>query len=93
MSKAECEQQDLTPTRRPTHDVGCTCLSHLLNLLVAALERTRAGDPFPEARRSEAPERWEDEGHVYLESGLLAVPGSEIDICIHDGRAHIRIER
>jgi hypothetical protein len=37
--------------------------------------------------------RWEDEDHIYLEAELDAGLGSSIDICIHAGRAFIRMTR
>jgi hypothetical protein len=39
------------------------------------------------------PERWEDEEFIYLEAELDGEPGPDIDICIHSGRAFIRIEQ
>ncbi len=84
---------DVSPTRQPTRDGDGTHLLHLLDLLVNTLQRIRHNDSLPDARRGTAPKRWEDEGHVYLESNLSGVPGPEIDISIHEGIVFIRIVR
>lgn len=93
MSLTEFDDRDASPTRDPgLHGDGAR-LRLLLNLLVTTLERIRGDDPLPDVRRVAAPDRWGDEGFVYLESNLPGVPGSEIDISIHEGLVFIRIER
>ncbi len=37
------------------------------------------------------PERWEDEEFIYLEADLHGGAGPDIDICLHSGRAFIRM--
>jgi hypothetical protein len=70
-----------------------TCLLHLLNRLVVALEPTRNGDSIPPACRSTALERWEDKDYVYVETNLGSVPESDVDISILGDLVFIRIGR
>jgi hypothetical protein len=93
MRSTEFNDRDASPTRTPDLHGDGLRLRLLLNLLVTTLQRIRADDPVPDVRSGAAPERWGDEEFVYLESNLPGVPGSEIDISIHEGLVFIRIER
>jgi hypothetical protein len=85
--------REFSPPRSPHLDGDGARLVRLLNLLVAALGRIRADDLPPDDRGGVGPERWEDEGYVYLESNLPGVSESETDLSIHEGRVFIRIEK
>jgi hypothetical protein len=68
-------------------------LPELLTHIVEELTRNRDGRR-PVATVEVAPlERYEDKEFIYLEAGLDREPGPDIDICIHAGRAFIRMER
>ena len=72
------------------HDVA---LHQLLTQLLRELVQIRDGMRPAVALQGTPPERWEDEGFIYLETGLPGEPGPDVDICIHAGQAFIRMER
>jgi hypothetical protein len=67
-------------------------LPELLARLVQELMRIRDGVVPSVAHHPTPTERWEDEEFIYLETELHKEPGPVIDICIHSGRAFIRME-
>ena len=65
----------------------------VLARLVHELMQIREGAVPAIALEPTPPERWEDEEFIYLEADLHGKAGSDIDICIHSGRAFIRMEQ
>jgi len=64
-------------------------LGQLLQELMQIRDRVRPAV----ALHPTSPVRWEDEEFIYLEADLHGEPGADIDICIHSGRAFIRMEQ
>ena len=61
-------------------------LVHELMLIHDGVAPSVALDPTP-------PERWEDEEFIYLDADLHEDSGLYVDICIHSGRAFVRMAR
>jgi len=68
-------------------------LPDALARFVQELMRIRDGIVPTVALHPTPPEWWEDEEFIYLEADLHGEPGPDIDICIHSGRAFIRMEQ
>jgi HSP20 family molecular chaperone IbpA len=68
-------------------------VDQLLTQLLEKLVRVRDRPDPADALHGPPVERREDEEFIYLEVGLPGVTGPDIDICIHEGRAFIRMER
>jgi len=68
-------------------------LPEVLGQLLQELMQIRDGVRPAVALHPTSPERWEDEEFIYMEADLHGEPGADIDICIHSGRAFIRMER
>ena len=68
-------------------------ITELLRGLMEELTREQDGTTHPEPLHYRELCRWEDEQHIYLEADLDTDLGSAVDICIHGGRAFIRMTR
>ena len=68
-------------------------ITELLRGLMEELTREQDGTTHPEPLHDRELCRWEDEEHIYLEADLGTDLGSTVDICIHGGRAFIRMTR
>ena len=68
-------------------------ITELLRGLMEELTREQDGTTHPEPLHDRELCRWEDEEHIYLEADLGTDLGSSVDICIHGGRAFIRMTR
>ncbi len=68
-------------------------ITELLRGLMEELTREQDGTTHPEPLPYRELCRWEDEEHIYLEADLGTDLGSAVDICIHGGRAFIRMTR
>ena len=68
-------------------------ITELLRGLMEELTREQDGTTHPEPLHDRELCRWEDEQHIYLEADLGTDLRSDVDICIHRGRAFIRMTR
>jgi hypothetical protein len=68
-------------------------ITELLGGLMDELTREQHGTTHPESIDYRELCRWEDEQHIYFEADLGTDLGSNVDICIHRGRAFIRMTR
>lgn len=39
------------------------------------------------------PDRWEDDAYIYLEAMLPDVHDQDVDVCVHQGKVSIRMEK
>ena len=81
------------PQKLPARDHDYARLPPHMKRLVNILERIASDCPLPPARNRADLQLWDHEDYLYLEFDVPGVVGSELDICIHGGRAFIRIER
>ncbi len=70
-----------------------------LRLVLGALGRLLAqmgssGDPAAtDGLADRLPDSWEDDAYIYFEAMLPNVRDRDLDVCVHDGKVVIRIEK
>jgi HSP20 family molecular chaperone IbpA len=67
----------------------------LLGLLGRLLIQLDSNGDVPQSGSpSDQPlERWEDDAYLYLEARLPDVQDRDVDVCVHDGKVVIRMEK
>ncbi len=67
----------------------------LLGLLGRLLIQMDSIGDVPRAGSSSdrPPERWEDDAYIYLEARFPDGEGRDVNVCVHDGKVVIRMEK